>query len=299
MIGYTMKSTDDWLKEKQEVLGGSEVAAVLGVDPWKGPLDVYESKINGYSHEDKDVFFIGHVFEDPIGRIYERKTGRDVGNVGATEIQRHPDIPWLGVTLDRITWGSASTPAPDDIPRSGPLEIKTVGSMKSNGWDDGAPVWVEIQNQNQIHCVGAYWGSMTALIGGVHLKWYDQSRNDAFLEAAYPIMDEFWQRVQRRDPPLPSGPKSLEPIKRLYAYEDGQTILFDDPAVAVAVTTWEKAKVNRDESKMRADEIEAELRAMMGEASFGALPDGSYLTLRKTTRKDGTTYRTLRRQWFR
>lgn len=293
-----MRSIDKWLREKRTVLGGSEVPAVLGVDPRRGPLDVYTDKVRGYSNEDKDVFFIGHVLEDPIGRIYERMTGRDVGNVGATEIQRHPDIPWLGVTLDRITWGSESNPAPGDIWTNGPLEIKAVASIWDSSWSDDAPLHVEVQNQTQIHCTGAAWGSMTGLIGGVQLRWYDQLRNDAFLEAAFPVLDEFWQRVQRRDPPPLSGPKSLEAIKRLYAQEDGQTILLDDPAMAVTVTSWERTKVLRDESKERAKELEAELRAIMKEASFGALPDGSYLTLRTTRRKDGAEYRVLRRHRF-
>jgi len=294
-----MRVIEDWLQEKRAVLGGSEVPAVIGVDPRRGPLDVYVDKVRGYSNEDKDVFFIGHELEDPIGRIYERKTGRDVGSVGATEIQRHHDIPWLGVTLDRITWGSESMPAPDDIPTNGPLEIKAVASIWDRQWNEDIPINVEVQNQIQIHCCGAAWGSMTGLIGGVKLRWYDQLRNDEFLDAAFPVLEEFWQRVQCLDPPPPTCHRFLEPIKRLYANEDGKTILLDDPAVAVVVTEWEKAKCLRDASQERSRELEARLRAVLGEASFGALPDGSYLTLRTTRRNDGIEYRVLRHQRFR
>lgn len=35
----------EWLKNRQTGIGGSDVAAILGLSKWKTPLDVYNDKI--------------------------------------------------------------------------------------------------------------------------------------------------------------------------------------------------------------------------------------------------------------
>lgn len=35
----------EWLKTRQTGIGGSDVAAILGLSKWKTPLDVYNDKI--------------------------------------------------------------------------------------------------------------------------------------------------------------------------------------------------------------------------------------------------------------
>ena len=42
-----------WLKGRRTGIGGSDVAAVLGLNPWKTPLDVWNDKL-GIS-EDKEM----------------------------------------------------------------------------------------------------------------------------------------------------------------------------------------------------------------------------------------------------
>ena len=34
----------DWLKERQKGIGGSDVAAILGMSPWRTPYQVWEEK---------------------------------------------------------------------------------------------------------------------------------------------------------------------------------------------------------------------------------------------------------------
>jgi hypothetical protein len=58
---------------------------------------------------------------------------------------------------------------------------------------------------------------------------------------------------------------------------------------------WEQARADIREYTDVRDEMEAQLRVVLGEATYGALPDGTFLTLRTTKRADGGTHRTLRR----
>ena len=42
----------DWLAVRRQGIGGSDVGAILGLDPWKGPLDVYVDKVADEPGED-------------------------------------------------------------------------------------------------------------------------------------------------------------------------------------------------------------------------------------------------------
>ncbi len=65
-----------WLAERRTGLGGSDVAAILGLSKWKTPLDVYLDKI-GEGSEDPDdekrrTFARGHAMEPTIVDEYAR-----------------------------------------------------------------------------------------------------------------------------------------------------------------------------------------------------------------------------------
>lgn len=294
---------DQWLEERRKHIGASDVAAILGVDPWRGPLAVYADKVGGVSQSDKRWMRYGRKLEGVIAEMYGEDTERPVLDLGAFEIQRHPDLPFLGATLDRLTRGSEAHPDPfgrhtDD---AGPLECKAVAGFKAKEWREDPPLHYQVQLQAQLACTGAPWGSLAALIGGVALAWRDLERNDKFIGAMLPRLEAFWLRVQRREPPPADAlPGTSDAVRALWATEDGETVPLDHAALQL-VTSWEAAKTRIGAAKDTADQLENELRARLGSASFASLPDGSLLTLRQQQRKayavQATSYRVLRRAW--
>lgn len=68
-----------WLKGRRTGIGGSDVAAVLGLNPWKTPLDVWNDKL-GLS-EDKEMSepaYWGTVLEDTVAKEFQLRTGKRV-----------------------------------------------------------------------------------------------------------------------------------------------------------------------------------------------------------------------------
>ena len=64
-----------WLEGRRTGIGGSDVAAVLGLNPWKTPLDVWNDKL-GLS-EDKGMTepaYWGTVLEDTVAKELDRKS---------------------------------------------------------------------------------------------------------------------------------------------------------------------------------------------------------------------------------
>ena len=300
---------EQWLAARRECLTASDVAAVLGEDPRRGPLAVYAAKIGAIEAEETLPMRRGRRFEATIGEEYSEQTGRPVLAVPEYELLHHPSIPWLAASLDRKVLATEEAPDPfgcwDVVPTAtthgrAPLEIKMALGSASE-WKDEPPLAYAIQVTIEMACADSTWGALCGMVGPGPLKTFDLPRNDAFLEAALPLLEEFWLRVQRRQPPEADAlPGTTEALKHLYAGEDGTTIPLGPEALRL-VEQWEQAAARRDAANETIEELENKLRLRMGLASWGALSDGSFLTLRTTERKSysvgPTSFRALRRWW--
>jgi predicted phage-related endonuclease len=290
-----MLSHEEWLAERRKHIGASDCAAILGFDPRRGPLAVYEEKVLGRETPDNDWLRFGRKVEGAIADMYAVKTGREVEDMGATHFEFHPlvDFP-LACTLDRtVMHGSLF----------GPLELKNIGDFSSaKAYEEDPHLHHQIQLQIQIACLDSTWGSLAALFPGYNLVWKDLERNDDFLETVYPELENFWRHVVDKVPPPVESHRDLEVVKRLYPADSGETVALDIHEMGL-VNDWQARKKEAKEKETRAKELEAHLRAAMGDATWGALPDGTFLSL-KTTKCKGYTsvvdslpyeYRTLRR----
>lgn len=293
---------DRWLARRRDLVTASDVAAILQLDPWRGPLAVYASKVGAAEQHDTQWLRRGRRMEPIVAADYAEATGRPVYATDPYEIRIHPDIPWLGATLDGETEGCAQLPAP--ATGRAPLELKTYGRQHALGWEGGGvPQAYEAQLQIQMAVTGASWGCLAAL-GSLDQEApdvRDRLPHDRFLLLAIPILDAFRLRVLRRDPPEADRlPGTAAAIRRLWADEDGETVPLDHEALGLA-DRLAVAQARLSEAAEEADELDAMLRRRMASASFGALPDGSFLRLTTVERKGYTvepsTHRQLRRWW--
>ncbi len=286
-----------WLAERRQLVTASDAAAILGEDPRRGPAAVWAQKVGEVETDEADWMRRGRRLEPAIAEEYSDVTGRPVHARDPYEIVRHPDLPWLAATLDRETEGCPANPGLAE--GRAPLELKAVGGGAVREWREEPPLHFQIQVQIQMACTGRQWGSLTALLSGLTLTWKDLARNDRFLAAALPRLEEFRLRVQRRDPPEADGlAGTTAALQALYADEDGETVPLDADTFKLA-EAWELAGSECRHCDAARQELENQLRLRLGSATFGALPDGSFLSL-KTTKRAGytveaTSYRQLRR----
>lgn len=293
---------EQWLLRRRELVTASDAAAILGLDHYRSPLSVYAEKRGLVETEETAIMRWGRGVEGAIANAYAEETGRETLDLGGNEIKIHPDLPWLGATLDRQTDGSEAFPAPLDRAPAlapAPLEIKAVSSLKKDQWVEDPPLQFQIQLQIQMACTSASWGSLCALLGGLSIAWKDILRHDEFLAGALPKLEEFWLRVKRGDPPeADAKPGTSDAVRALWPTDDGLAIALPQEAMAL-VEAWEDAKVLEKAGKVSIADAENKLRVLMCSATAGLLPDGTSLSLKTTERKgytvEPTTYRTLRR----
>lgn len=302
---------DQWLAARRACVTASDVAAILGEDPRRGPLAVYASKVGEFEAEETLPMRRGRRLEGIIAAEYEEQTGRPVASVPEYELLFHPDVRWLAATLDRKVLATEAAPDPFGKADVGPartavsrarapLQIKYALGSASH-WKDEPPLAYAVQVTIEMACAGSMWGALCGMVGPGPLKTFDLPRNDGFLDAAIPRLEAFWLAVKRREPPEADGlPGTSEAIKRLWADEDGETIPLDREALKFA-DDLDSAKARVSAAGATVKELQNKLRARMGSASFGALPDGTYLKAPKRKRRahevEGSEFRVLERFW--
>jgi len=259
-----------WLKERRKRLQTSEWASVLGFG-YMTRFELWEHKVNGTEKRETYHMRKGKATENFTAREYEIQTGRETWDPGDYEIFVHPDIPWLGSTLDRITIGNKDHPAPRD--GKGPLELKDVNDYGAGvDWAECLPDKFLLQLQGQMDCYGTTWGSIAGSTRA-GLSWADFEIDRKYLDDVYRHLEVFWWHVQHKTPPKDDSFRSLPAVKRCYHEGDGTTEIWDNE-MADLVDRWECEKIERGEHDKNAKSLESQIRQKMKLASFAALRKG-------------------------
>ncbi len=133
-------SREDWLAYRRKGIGGSDLAAIMGVSPFTTARDLYYDKcgIKPAIEEESNWVAkeVGNLLEDLVAKIFAQKTGFKVWSVKT--IFSHPDYPFMQANVDFFY------ERPDG--RRGGLECKTTNYNAKFKWDNGAvPLNYELQ----------------------------------------------------------------------------------------------------------------------------------------------------------
>ena len=103
------QGTPEWLDNRRDVVGSSDIPVVTGSSPYRTSLvDLWAVKTRELEpsepdDEDAERFWWGHALEEPIAQRYALATGRKVRRVN--DQLRHPEHRWVGASLDRVVVG--------------------------------------------------------------------------------------------------------------------------------------------------------------------------------------------------
>lgn len=260
-------------------LGGSDMAAILGIDPFKTRLHVYLSAIGEPAHQDEtDAMAFGTMMEEPIARLLAHKTGREV--LEAEHQVVHPEHDFLCARVDRQF---------DD---EHGIEIKNVGRGMSRHWGpSGDPLGVAEHYLPQVHfymVLGGYQRfTVVAYFGGSDLRIYNVERDDELSGLIIESAVEFWRsHVEPRIPPDPDFEHARTPelIRKLYPGTTGEVIQASEDSeqwAAVYADAISRAKVY----EAAANSAKQHLLWAMGEAAVLEFDDGSKLKRNLVKRK--------------
>ena len=88
---------EEWLEWRRHGIGGSDVAAIIGVSPFRTARDTYYDKLGIAAVEEDEGNWVamemGHLLEDLVAKIFERKTGFKIYQI--KKMFRHPLYPFM------------------------------------------------------------------------------------------------------------------------------------------------------------------------------------------------------------
>jgi putative phage-type endonuclease len=206
----TSQARIDWLKGRQAGIGGSEIAAIVGLSQYRTPTQVWESKVNPVEDEEtSQPAYWGTVLEDVVAKEYAWRTGRKVQRL--TSQMTHPDFNFAIANIDRavinpeisgnVRWKNGRVTT-DRL-----LECKTANGFMAKQWGeagtDGVPDAYLIQCQWYMGVTGASICDLAVLIGGQDFRIYTILRDDDLINDLLLQGAAFWELVQSRTEPDP------------------------------------------------------------------------------------------------
>ena len=182
-----------WLKNRRDGVGGSDVGAIMGISPWRSPLEVWLEKTGREEAPDlsgNEAVQMGVELEPVVLGMYRRRNP-DMQAEPVKASLRSIARPWAQASLDGMVT--------DPVLGPGVLEIKTASRMSE--WEDGVPAHYLAQVTHYLSVTGWAFADVVALIGdhGLHYKQYRIMRNPDDIAAVDRAVDEFWQEFVLKD----------------------------------------------------------------------------------------------------
>lgn len=262
-------------------LGGSDMAAVLGLSPFKTALDVYLEKRGEVENwEGNSLTRAGQVMENVIAAMYAERMGVKLRRCNLT--LRHPKADFLLGHIDRDIVGQ----------RKG-VEIKNVSPRIGYRWGkDGEPGAIAEYYLPQVHHYMLVLDypvfDVAAYFGGDDLRVYPIERDREWDDIIMDGASDFWRNhvIPGVPPPVDHDhPSALGLLRRIYPCTDGTTVQADDSAYMWARVARE-ASAKATEYTRIAEGAKAHLLDLMGTAAVLSFPqDGSRFVRKEVTRK--------------
>jgi len=189
-----MKNKQEWLRERKNYLGGSDLGAIAGLNPYRTALDVYLDKTSDDIRcETSPAMRWGTLLEDTIAKEYAEVTGQTI-EIEPNTIY-HPSMKFLGANIDRWVGDKEYV-----------LECKTAGFTRGKEW--GEVGTDQIPESYLIQC--AFYASIcdvpkvdiAVLIAGQDFRIYTYNRNKDLEDKIIKIGVNFWHNhIEKRIPP--------------------------------------------------------------------------------------------------
>lgn len=292
-----MIDREQFLARRKSGIGGSDISAIAGLNPWRSPLDIYYDKLNielgADGHDTPEpmgrtaALYWGSVHEAEIGKAYTAVTGRRIMRHNAQIV--HCEVPYFIGDVDFLAYGEdGKRPfhSKRGITTDKGVECKTA-RYATDEWGecgtDQIPIPYLFQVQwymGLVPCLKSF--DLPVLFGGSEFAIYTVWRDEAVIARLQEIGAYFWtENVLKQIPP---PPRSYEEVKRVFPAMTGKRML---ASVELERQTRKLAKASS--LRIKLETIEAGLKdkisVAMQDSELLVLPDETILATFKNEKK--------------
>lgn len=193
---YEYANEEDWHTLREKRIGGSDVGAILGVNPYKSIIDVYIDKTEGSTFKGNNATHWGHMLEGTIIKEFaSRHKELQVFDAPFSIVDN-----FLIANLDAVLRDKEN----GDF---GVLEIKTTSLWNKKEWEeDTIPQSYYAQVQHYLMLSGYKFAYVAVLIGGQEYKEFKVERSEEDIALIREKATEFYkENILKQIPPIPDG----------------------------------------------------------------------------------------------
>ncbi len=201
-----------WERIRKSGIGGSDIAAIMGLNPWKSAFALYAEKHGDVEAEDlsnNEYVYWGTVLEQVVADRFCELAGKKVRKCGTLQDENYE---FMLANVDRLVVGENAG-----------LECKTANGFKAKEWDgDEVPDAYYCQCQWYMMITGFEKWYIACLIGGNHFVWKEIPRNENFVDELRTAAVVFWDNLENNIAPEADGSESTtEAIEKMTAAKIG------------------------------------------------------------------------------
>ncbi len=274
----TAKMTrEEWLQLRRKGIGGSDASVIMGKNPYRSILQLWEEKTGKLPVTDdgNEYTYWGNVMEPIIRKEFMNRTGLKVRQKHAMIF--HKDYPYLFADVDGIVT--------DERGEKCIFEAKTASQYKAEQWEDGVPEEYILQVQHYLEVCGMDKAYIAALIGGNKFIFHTIYRDDELIRNLISREKEFWEGcvLTGTEPVMDDSDATRDYLNQKYSdpiegsiqlQEDMKSVLAEYQDVDCKIKELEKQKTG----------FANQIKAAMGEYETGEV-DGTVVSWKKISRE--------------
>lgn len=271
--------TDEELEERKGRIGASDVAAIMGLDPYRTRYQVFHEKAGTLKtrYTSTEATERGHRLEVPVAQWAAWKYGwtiKRAEDLGLDKVLYHREIPRLGATPDFFITHTAES---GELSKPILLQIKTGNArMERDHWHGGPPLHYLVQVQAEIMCAQPFCAPesyIVALLGeSMTLKKWKSELHEATAARIEKAVRDFWREVDEFDPPPVDYNADAKTISRLMVdlgvdKSAPPVVLADEDAEAfdAACARYKEAAAKSQEWDGKKKAAQAEIADLLGQ----------------------------------
>lgn len=265
-------SHEEWKELRSHYIGGSDAAAVVGLNSFSSPYALWAEKtgkVPGFSGNLATE--VGTYLEEFVAQKFTTETGKKVRKCNQSFF--NSDYPWAIANIDREIIGEDAG-----------LEIKTTSELNMKKFRGGEyPANYYCQCVHYMAMTGKQRWYLAVLIGNRDFRWFTIERDEAEIAALMAAEADFWEMVKNNTPPVADGSQATTAaIKTIYAEsnEDTVDLTLENTALAQYIAIGKQIA----ELESMRDEAANKIKSFMGDAGGGEC-DGFRVSWKSSTRR--------------
>lgn len=200
VVNVTTITREQWLEYRRSGIGGSDASTIVGLNPFSSSYYLYCEKVGALPEkEDTEAMRQGRDLEQYVAERWMERTGKRVKRNNT--MWRSTIWPWMLADIDREIVGENAG-----------LECKTTSLYNKHDFAGGEiPLTYYVQCQHYMVVMGFERMYLAVLV--LNRGFYDFviERDEEEISALAVAEGEFWERLQREEPPELDGAGSPVP----------------------------------------------------------------------------------------